>query len=153
MKNIYIRILIVTFFVLIDLISKYFSAGIDVTIIDGFLSLIYVTNEGAAWGMLEGHSIFLILVGLIFIFGLSIFEYFEKDLSTINTVAYSFIVAGAIGNLYDRIVFGYVRDFISLDFINFPVFNIADSILVIGVILFSINVLFIKKYAKGIPGD
>jgi signal peptidase II len=58
------------------------------------------------------------------------------------------MLSGAIGNLIDRALYGYVRDFIKLDFINFPIFNVADMALTIGAVVFSVYILFIYDTKK-----
>ena len=69
----------------------------------------------------------------------------DLNKTKLYNVAYVFILAGAFGNAIDRTFLGYVRDFIKLDFINFPVFNVADSLLVVGVILLAFYIIFHKE--------
>ena len=94
----------------------------------------YTINYGAAFGILRGYTTFLIIISLIVV--LICFYYFrEKKLR----IGLSFILAGTISNLIDRIFLGYVRDFIDLKI--WPVFNLADSFNFIGVILIAYIVL------------
>ena len=98
-------------------------------------SLDYVKNYGAAFNLFEGNKIFLSIVSVL----VSIFLIFiiikRKYNNQISLLSYSLILSGTIGNGFDRITMGYVIDFINLNFINFPVFNIADISINIGFLL------------------
>ena len=106
-------------------------------------SLEYVKNYGAAFNLFSGSRIFLSIVSIIISLFL-VYLIFKKGSSRhLEIVSYSFILAGSLGNGLDRIVKGYVIDFINLNFIDFPVFNIADISINIGFILILYS--FIRK--------
>ncbi len=107
------------------------------------LDLIYVQNTGAAFSILENSKIFLIGFSIFAIAG--ILFYGIKNIhrySAFTLYWVSMLVAGISCNLYERIEFGYVRDFFKLNFVNFPVFNISDIFINVGV--FAIVVIIIK---------
>ena len=97
-------------------------------------SIDYVKNYGAAFNILNGNRIFLSTISTIITLLLIYFILYKKNLSNLDLFSYSFILAGTIGNGIDRITNGYVIDFINLNFIDFPVFNIADISINIGLI-------------------
>ena len=97
-------------------------------------SIDYVKNYGAAFNILNGNRIFLSTISTIITLLLIYFILYKKHLSNLDLFSYSFILAGTIGNGIDRITKGYVIDFINLNFIDFPVFNIADISINIGLI-------------------
>ena len=99
-----------------------------------FFSIDYVKNYGAAFNILNGNRIFLSTISTIITLLLIYFILYKKQLSNLDLFSYSFILAGTIGNGIDRITNGYVIDFINLNFIDFPVFNIADISINIGLI-------------------
>ena len=85
------------------------------------------------------------------ILALFVFNYFVKEKSIFYCLSFGFIIGGALGNLYDRIALGYVRDFVFLDFFpSFPIFNLADSFLCVGAIMMAVYILFFtgKKSEK-----
>ena len=94
----------------------------------------FVKNYGAAFNIFSGNRIFLSLISIIFSI-LLIYLILRKNISNkFDLFAYSFILGGTIGNGIDRILIGFVIDFINLNFVNFPVFNIADISINIGFI-------------------
>ena len=99
-----------------------------------FFSIDYVKNYGAAFNILNGSRIFLSTISTIITLFLIYFILYKKNLSNLDLFSYSFILGGTIGNGIDRITKGYVIDFINLNFIDFPVFNIADISINIGFI-------------------
>ena len=99
-----------------------------------FFSIDYVKNYGAAFNILSGSRIFLSTISIIITLFLIYFILYKKNLTNLDLFSYSFILAGTIGNGIDRITKGYVIDFINLNFIDFPVFNIADISINIGLI-------------------
>ena len=108
-----------------------------------FFSIDYVKNYGAAFNLFIGSRIFLSIISIIISLFL-VYLIFKKDsYRHLEIVSYSFILAGSLGNGLDRIVKGYVIDFINLNFIDFPVFNIADISINIGFILILYS--FIRK--------
>ena len=94
----------------------------------------YVKNYGAAFNLLNGNRIFLSILSTSISIILLYFILNNKKKSNIELLSYSFILGGTIGNGIDRIIKGYVIDFINLNFINFPVFNIADISINIGLL-------------------
>ncbi len=138
----------------LDLVTKYvFDATLGsnmVTVIPHLFNFQLVHNYGAAWGILAGRQVFLLMLSLVFL-GIFIFYYVkEKNKTWLLNITYGFLIAGCLGNIYDRLILGYVRDFIQFDFWkSFPVFNFADVALVIGVVLFVIYlILYFVKAQK-----
>ena len=143
----------------VDLISKYLVAlnEIDAVVIPHLVKFYYTTNTGSAFSFLGDKEwampmfITLTFIVLAVIIGFVIYSLIKKkNLSKWLLVAISLIVAGAIGNLVDRIAFGYVRDFIFVLYntkIFTAIFNVADMALVIGVFMVCIYLLFLDKDA------
>ena len=126
------------------LILEKFNLYESRPIIEGIFHLTYVRNMGAAFSILQNQRTFFIIITSIIV--LIIFWYILNNKNnTDKTVIYSLILiaGGAIGNLIDRIRFGYVVDF--FDFIIWPVFNIADMSIVIGSILLGYFYIFLDK--------
>jgi signal peptidase II len=139
--------------VLIDQFTKILaeeslSFGIRETIIDGFFYLTLLYNRGAAWSILSGNRWLLVVVSIVATIGFIV--YYLKRLNNSKAVlliALSLIVGGTFGNLIDRALYGQVVDF--LDFIiigyNYPVFNFADTFLVVGMGLLIVAIYFEDK--------
>ena len=131
--------------IVLDIIAKILTEGVDIPIIDGVLSFISVHNIGASWGVLGGAQWLFITLAIVFIVGMIAFDtLFKKDFGANiwYKLGFTCILGGIIGNMIDRVFLGYVRDFISLDFINFPVFNIADIALTVGCVCIVVFILF-----------
>ncbi len=131
------------FIVLIDQFTKYLMLYNKKLFINkDFLlfKLDFVKNYGAAFNIFSGSRIFLSLISILFSI-LLIYLIFKKNtLNTFDLYSYSFILGGTIGNGIDRIYKGFVVDFINLNIINFPVFNIADISINIGFIFLLYNI-------------
>lgn len=132
------------FIFLIDFVSKliimHYETKLPIVVIDNFFSITKVTNYGAAFSMFSGFTIFLILVGFLVLF--YIYKYLLKDVATkLELAAYSLVIGGILGNLFDRIFYGKVIDFLSFKFGNyyFPIFNLADTFICIGIFLVIIS--------------
>lgn len=131
---------------LVDQISKLIVIrSIDINqsieLIKNFFYLTYTHNTGAAFSILTGQRIFLILIAIVIL--IILFNYIRKNKveRKIEKIAFSLIIGGSLGNLIDRIVRGYVVDFFDVKIFgyNFPVFNVADTFIVIGVLLLLIS--------------
>ena len=103
-----------------------------------FFTIEFVRNNGAAFSLFSGSRIFLSFISIISTIILSYFIFISEN-NHINKYGLSFILAGSIGNGLDRILNGYVIDFIKIKFIDFPVFNIADIVINIGVCILIIS--------------
>ncbi|MBQ7036126.1 MAG: signal peptidase II [Clostridia bacterium] len=128
-----------------DRISKlYVSAnmrlGQSIPVIENIFHITFNTNDGAAFSILSGKVPFLIIATVLIIVALAVFIIVKKPKSKIFGIAVSLILAGALGNLTDRIFLGSVIDFLDAKCIHFPIFNIADCCVVIGAVLFCIYV-------------
>ena len=102
-----------------------------------FFHLDYVENFCASFNLFSGSRIFLSIISIIISILLIYFILLKKIISNIDLLSYSFILGGTLGNGIDRVTKGYVIDFINLNFIDFPVFNISDIAINIG-LLFTI---------------
>ena len=125
-----------------SLISTYLKLNESILIIKDFFYIRYINNTGASFGMLSNSKILSILLSVIAI--IIILRYMNSFKKTkINMIGFGLVLGGVLGNLSDRILFGYVKDF--LDFVifnyNFPVFNLADIFIVIGVIILIISII------------
>ena len=111
----------------------------------GVFSLTYLQNTGAAFSMLENMQVFFSLITLL-VMGVA-FYYFFKHLQgpLTKVLAISLIIAGGLGNFIDRLRLSYVVDMIQLDFVDFAIFNLADSYLTVGVILLMLILLKEEK--------
>ena len=141
-------ILMVLFFVGLDQITKVFAIGLQnlpgntFPIWQDVFHLTYVENIGAAFGILQNQRwLFVILTGVILCVGV-VYLYKMRHTSKFLNLSITLFMAGAIGNMIDRIFRGYVIDFFEVRLINFAVFNVADSCLVIGAICICACLLF-----------
>ena len=136
------------FIVLIDQFTKYLMFYNKKLFINkDFLlfKLDFVKNYGAAFNIFSGSRIFLSLISIIFSILLIYLILKKNNLNTLDLYSYSFILGGTIGNGIDRILKGYVIDFINLNIINFPVFNIADISINIGFVFLLFNIFKNKR--------
>ncbi|MBV1758671.1 MAG: signal peptidase II [Dethiosulfatibacter sp.] len=146
------HILIVIILVAIDQITKIMAQQIlmfsePIVLINNFLQLNYVENRGAAFGILQDQRIFFVVMTIAVLGAIVYYRYKNNKLTKLSRVIFDFIVAGAIGNLIDRIRLTYVIDFIDVNFwgfYDFPVFNFADVFLVCATILLSLMILLDK---------
>jgi len=150
-------LIITVFIIAIDLITKNIAEKVltdkVITVIPNFFDLVLVWNKGAAFGILSEAPEYVrrfILITSSFVAGIiTTFYAYKKnnELSNIEVISLSLIAGGAIGNLYDRLFIGEVRDF--LDFYvkehHWPAFNIADASITIGIALFVLYELFLKR--------
>lgn len=143
---------VITIFItlVIDQIIKYIAQTINmhIVLIDNILELKYVQNEGAAFSILSGHSILLIFITIIICGIIYKLMYSYKE-NVLTDITFGLIYGGIFGNLIDRVIFQYVRDFISVG--SFPVFNIADSAIVVGIII--LLIITIKGEIDGRKGN
>ena len=126
------------FLVLLDQITKYLILQNYNTLINKdfiLFKLDLIMNYGAAFNIFSGSRVFLSIISIIFSIILIYFILRKKDSCILNLCSYSFILGGSIGNGIDRIIKGFVIDFINLNLISFPVFNIADISINIGFFL------------------
>lgn len=139
-------------FIIDQLIKNIVKAYLSrIVVIPNFFELIYAENDGVAFSMLSGNKVFIITLSLCLTFIL--IYYLKKDVKQnndgrLNSIAYGLLFGGIIGNLFDRLVRGVVIDYISFNIFGyrFPVFNIADITIIIGVILMII--LSVKEGSK-----
>ena len=108
-------------------------------------SINYLRNYGAAFNIFEGNRIFLSLVSILSSLILIYFIFVKEKLNPLDRYGLSFILAGSLGNGIDRMIKGYVIDFINLNLFNFPIFNIADIAINIGCIILIFNYFKLKN--------
>ena len=164
MKRI-VMVVVTVLLVVLDQLVKYWarenliSAG-RVVVIEGVLGLRYATNAGAAFGILQGARWFFVAVTILV---LGVIVWYEFKLPQARKflwirVPMVLMAAGAIGNFIDRLLAGYVVDMFEFLFISFPIFNVADVLLVAGMIIYAFATIFILKespeaYIRKAGGD
>lgn len=134
--------------IILDRITKIYATNnfIENPIKTSLINLVYVENRGAAFGILQNKRILFVILTIVVVLMLVI--YFFKNYKTnekILNISLSLIISGALGNFYDRILQGYVVDFLEFSFFNFPVFNIADTLITSGCILMIVYIIFFES--------
>ena len=156
-----IPVFIVIISVVIDQISKYIvssnmQVGESFGLVKYVLNITYLRNSGAAFGILKDHRWIFMIASIIAIIAMAaILIYFIKNKSFMwMQAAFALILGGGIGNMIDRLYQGYVVDFLEFDFVEFAIFNIADSCVTVGCTIFIIfmiikrDVIFADTAAK-----
>lgn len=145
-SNIIISIVLVIVLLGLDLLLKYLVSTYltTVNIIDNFFSLTYVLNDGAAFSLFASRIYLLILIALICLFFI-IYELKNNLDDKVLSIGYSLVLAGLLGNFLDRLIDGYIIDYLSFKILgyNYPIFNFADILIVVGII-----VVIIKEILK-----
>ena len=115
-----------------------------------FSSLTYLQNRGAAFSILQNQKYFFVILTVLVI-GAALFylvKNYQKSLWLVLSLI--LIISGGIGNFIDRVHLGYVVDMVQLDFIDFAIFNVADSYLTVGVLLFDFNLMERGKWKSSL---
>ena len=108
-----------------------------------------VRNTGVAWSLFDNQTLLVLIISTIVIIGIIIYIKKNKPNTNIEKISYSMILGGALGNLIERLVYSYVTDFIDIHIFgyNYPIFNLADTFIVIGAILLII-ISWRNEYGK-----
>jgi signal peptidase II len=143
------EVLVVFLGLLLDRLSKVWAFNSlkdnsGIILIKDFFKLEYLENRGAAFGILQNKLILLALVTFLVISGMVYYIIKYKPKSRFLRVSFALIISGALGNLYDRLFYKYVVDFILVhykDVYYFPTFNIADMLVVVGTLILAISIV------------
>ena len=145
-SNVILVIILVSVLLGLDLSLKYLVSSYlnTVNIIDNFFSLTYVLNDGAAFSLFASKTYLLILIALICLFFI-IYELKNNLDDRVLSIGYSLVLAGLLGNFIDRLIDGYIIDYLSFKILgySYPIFNLADILIVVGII-----VVIIKEILK-----
>ncbi len=119
------------------------SFGSSVEVISNFFSLTMIQNTGAAFSILSSNTLFLIVVSIISLCLIYYFFIKDRDLVKVEEYLYGILIGGILGNLIDRIVRGYVIDYLDFNVFgyNFPVFNLADVCIMVSIVLIVIHLV------------
>lgn len=135
----------------LDQLSKLWVVGNiplhgEIPVLDGIFHLTYAQNTGAAWSMLSGMQWLFLLIFLAFTLGI-VWEFSKKrwPFTTFDRWCIAVVYAGGLGNIIDRIRLGYVVDMIEVEFIDFPVFNLADCCITCGCIALIVHLIFFNR--------
>lgn len=135
----------------LDQLSKLWVVGNiplhgEIPVLDGIFHLTYAQNTGAAWSMLSGMQWLFLLIFLAFTLGI-VWEFSKKrwPFTTFDRWCIAVVYAGGLGNIIDRIRLGYVVDMIEVEFIDFPVFNLADCCITCGCIALIVHLVFFNR--------
>ena len=139
MKKIFLFSLI---FVVLDIVVKIIinnniALYDSINIIPNFFSITYVRNTGAAFSIMENNRVLFIIIAIIALILIYKYLIMNKVIDRYLMISYSMLVGGIIGNMIDRIIYGYVIDYLSFNIFgyNFPIFNLADTFIVISIIM------------------
>ena len=150
-KNSLLVIILVSVMLGLDLLLKYLVSSYitSVNIIDNFFSLTYVLNDGAAFSLLSSNIYILIIIAIICLLFI-IYELKNNLNDRILSIGYSLVLAGLLGNFIDRLIDGYVVDYLSFKIFsfNYPVFNLADILIVLGIIIVIIKEILKERGKK-----
>lgn len=137
-SNTLLVIILVSVLLGLDLLLKYLVSSYltTVNIIDNFFTLTYVLNDGAAFSLFASKTYLLVLIALLCLFFI-IYELKNNLDDRVLSIGYSLVIAGLLGNFIDRLIDGYIIDYLSFKILelNFPVFNLADILIVVGIVI------------------
>ncbi len=146
-------LLITIFITVLDQATKLwvrvdFALGESREVVPGFFSFTYLRNPGAAWGMFGGHNNVLTILSIVMLAVIFIFRRSFLSDTWEHRVALGLMVGGIIGNLMDRIRFGYVIDFLDFQIAGYhwPVFNVADSAICVGVGIYIVSSIWLSTH-------
>ena len=142
----FVALIIAALVVAVDQIIKYFIAANlkpvgSIPVIDGVFNLTYVENKGVAFGMFKDMRWFFVVVTLIFIGAIVFYMFKQRPEGKLFYVLAGLIIGGGVGNLIDRLLYGYVIDYLSLSFFP-PVCNFADYCITGGVVVLAVSIIF-----------
>lgn len=148
-------LIIATIIVIIDVILKIvidniLSINESIQVIPNVFYITKVYNTGAAWSLFEGSGILLIIIAIVAFFLLLKYQnYFMENKR--NILAFALIYGGLVGNLIDRVIYGYVIDYLHIYIFgySFPVFNLADMAIVVGFLLVIIAIIKGEEHDSG----
>lgn len=150
-SNIILVVILVIVLLGIDLLLKYLVSTYltTVNIINNFFSLTYVLNDGAAFSLFASRTYLLILIALICLFFI-LYELKNNLDDRVLSIGYSLVLAGLLGNFLDRLMDGYIIDYLSFKIFtyNFPIFNFADILIVVGIIIVIIKEILKERGKK-----
>lgn len=150
-SNIILSIVLVIVLLGIDLLLKYLVSTYltTVNIIDNFFSLTYVLNDGAAFSLFASRTYLLILIAIICLFFI-IYELKNNLDDRVLSIGYSLVLAGLLGNFLDRLIDGYIIDYLSFKILgyNYPIFNFADILIVVGIVFVIIKEILKERGKK-----
>lgn len=151
--SVFIYFILAIILAIADQFVKYWvvanlELGQQTALLPNILSLYHIRNTGAAWSIFEGKMWFFTIISVVAIAVLSylLVKYYRNG--RIFSLGIALILGGTLGNFIDRIRLGYVVDMFKTDFIQFPIFNLADVELTIGVIFIFIYILFEERLKK-----
>lgn len=153
MKRLYITAFIAF---ILDFISKFIIINIlnfndSIMVIKNFFYISLVKNTGGAFSIFAGNTLLLIIISLIILVGIFIYIYKSNIRDKVSLIGFGLLIGGAIGNLFDRIYYGYVIDYLDFKIFGYgyPVFNLADSFVIIGAIM----LLFFSNKKVGVVNN
>ena len=114
----------------------------------GIFHITHTENDGAIWGILSGQTWLFILILVLFLAVLGVMIWRKWLTKKFEWLCLAFIAGGGIGNMIDRLVSGTVTDMIKFDFVEFPVFNVADCFITVGCIALLVYILFFDREKK-----
>ena len=150
-SNIWLVIILVSVLLGLDLSLKYLVSNYltTVNIIDNFFSLTYVLNDGAAFSLFASRTYLLILIALVCLFFI-IYELENNLDDRVLSIGYSLVLAGLLGNFIDRLIDGYIIDYLSFKILgySYPIFNLADILIVVGIVIVIIKEILKERGKK-----
>lgn len=123
--------------------------GSSVTVIPHVFSFTFITNDGAAWGMLDDHRWVFMVLSVVGILAFAAYLFGKRESAPFMDTALSLIIGGGVGNMIDRLLFGEVVDFLDATFMDvfggFPIFNVADCFVTCGCIALLVHLVFFNR--------
>ena len=132
-KNVLIAITITGIDQLVKCLIRQLPLGFSCTVLPGILNLRHCTNSGAAFSLLSGQTLLLVLCSLLLMTGIALFVWRMMNLTEAAYTACACLIGGGLSNMLDRVCFGGVTDYIETVLFSFPVFNLADIVITVSI--------------------